>query len=108
MDNKIAEVPFYAVEAMTDRLIKIIKWLVVVIVVLIILFFVNNIAWVYFFNQYDWETEEIILDGTEDGSANYVGGNGGIFNGNGNSQAQETEAQEEVTSGTLKSSKVSN
>lgn len=99
-NEKMAMVPFYAVEHMSDRFMKIIKWLIIVNIILLVLFFASNVIWTYYFNQYDWETEEITVDGDESGNANYIGGDGGIFNGEGNSQTQEAYETQEITSET--------
>ena len=47
----------------------------------------TNTAWLYVFSQYDFETYEV---SSEEGNANYVGGNSGDIN-NGQSESKETD-----------------
>lgn len=99
MENKdMATIPYFAFEAVVHRDLKIIKWLIIVCVILASLFFASNALWVYYFNQYDFESEEITLDGSGDGNANYINGNGngGITYGKDYDQTQETDQAQEI------------
>lgn len=65
----------------------------ITILVLIILLVVTNAMWLIAWNQYDYvDTEDyysVDLDSGEGGNANYIGNDGDIYNGEGNSNAQE-------------------
>lgn len=57
--------------------------LIIALIVSIILLFVCNCVWVYAWMQYDYSSEEIIVeqDAQDGGNANYIGNNGDINNG---------------------------
>lgn len=57
----------------------------IIIVVLIILLVVTNAAWLYVWNQYDWEEYSIDIDTGDGGDANYIGNDGDITYGSDNS-----------------------
>lgn len=76
---------------------RIIKRLTIAIIVLIVAILLNNIAWLYVWSQYDYsgsdtqtttETKTITVDG-KDGTANYIGNDGDITNGEDYSQDNE-------------------
>ncbi len=59
------------------------KRLVIALVVAVVLIFASNMAWLWFFNQYEYvaeETQTVAVDG-KDGIANYIGADGSIVNG---------------------------
>ena len=59
-----------------------------IILALIIAMLLNNLAWLWFFNQFDITGESVRLDSTEEGNASYMGAgaSGVIDNGRSNSQ----------------------
>lgn len=63
-----------------------IKGLVIALIVTILLLFASNAIWLYYWNQFDYATEETIttVDSEGDGIANYTGGDGGVIYGEGN------------------------
>lgn len=81
MDDKREKTPqYYAdiVAALTERTIK---RLWVLIVLLTILLAASNIAWVWYLNQYDFETYSVDISTKDGGNANYIGQDGNIYNG---------------------------
>lgn len=83
--NDMKNVPFVVYESAMTRHERTIKKLIITIIICIILIFASNIAWLAFFNQYefsttDTQTETVTVDG-KDGVANYVGNDGDITNG---------------------------
>lgn len=87
-NNDMAVMPIAQHEKDQNRLMGIIKWLVAVIVILIVLF-VGYIAFdKWRDSQYEdvVETEEIIVDAEDSGTANYIGNDGDIYNGKDNSK----------------------
>lgn len=85
-------IPYIALESAQARNERIIKRLIVAIIIVVILFFISNLAWLYAWNQYDYNsaettttTSEVTVDG-KDGTANYIGNNGDIVNGEDNSE----------------------
>ena len=84
----MAVMPIAQHEKDQNRLMGIIKWLIAVIVILIVLF-VGYIAFdKWRDSQYEdvVETEEIIVDAEDSGTANYIGNDGDIYNGKDNSK----------------------
>lgn len=85
-------VPLAAHEADMSRMERTIKrlWLGLLIAMAIIA--VSNIAWIVYLSQYDFEGYEISAD--NDGTANYIGNDGDIYNG-GKSIGEEKNTQEQ-------------
>ena len=84
--NDMAVMPIAQHEKDQHRLTDIIKWLIAVIVILVMLF-VGYIAFdKWRDSQYEdvVETEEIIVDAEDSGTANYIGNDGDIYNGKDN------------------------
>lgn len=81
------KIPYIAFEAEMARHERTIKRLLVALVVTVALVFVSNIAWLWFFNQFDIEGEAVQLESREDGNASYMGaGASGIID-NGRSES---------------------
>ena len=58
------------------------KWRNIIIIILIVLLAVTNGMWLYYWNQYDYVSEEVTVDsGDGGGNANYIGEDGDIYNG---------------------------
>ena len=57
------------------------------------LLFASNAVWLYAWYQYDYSSEEIIVeqDAQDGGNANYIGNDGDIVNGLPESDGTETE-----------------
>ena len=86
--NDMAVMPIAQHEKDQNRLMGIIKSLIAVIVILIVLF-VGYIAfdkWRDSHYEDVVETEEIIVDAEDSGTANYIGNDGDIYNGKDNSK----------------------
>ena len=76
-DNKI---PYIAFEAEMARHERTIKRLLIALVVAVALLFVSNVAWLFFFNQFDYATDTVTQE-LDTGNANYIGEDGNINNG---------------------------
>ena len=86
--NDMAVMPIAQHEKDQNRLMGIIKSLIAVIVILIVLL-VGYIAfdkWRDSRHEDVVETEEIIVDAEDSGTANYIGNDGDIYNGKDNSK----------------------
>ena len=88
-DNRV---PYIVFEGEMARHERTIKRLVIALIISISLIFISNIAWLWFFNQFDITSEDIIVDGTQQGNANFIGEDGVINNGRG--EVQEDGAEE--------------
>jgi len=78
MDNNVPYVVFEGEQARHERTVR---RLIIALVVCVFLIFASNAAWLWFFNQFDITSDEITVDGTEQGNANYIGESGVINNG---------------------------
>lgn len=77
MDKDIPYIAFEAEMARHEReKLRLIKALIIAIVVI----FINNIAWLWLFNQFDYSTDTI-TQGTEQGDNSYMGAGASIING---------------------------
>lgn len=76
-DNKI---PYIAFEAEMARHERTIRRLLIALVVSVALIFVSNVAWLWFFNQFDYSTDTI-TQGTDAGDNSYLGAGASIING---------------------------
>lgn len=74
------KVPYIVFEGEQARHERIVKRLVIALLISIALMFASNIAWLWFFNQFDITSEEITVDGTDQGNANFIGEDGDINN----------------------------
>ena len=86
-------VPFVAYELEMARSERNIKRLWIALIVAVALMFASNMAWLYAWMQYDYTSEEIIVeqDAQDGGNANYIGNDGDIVNGLPESNYSETE-----------------
>lgn len=85
-------IPYMAHEFAMVRMERQVKRGWIALIVAICLLFASNIAWLYDWCQYDYESYEITADG--DSNANYIGQDGNIYNGS-EDFGTETEAQDE-------------
>ena len=86
----ILQVPYVVYEAECARHDRNVLRLVLTLVLCIVLMVGSNLAWLYVWNQYDYEIveENIELTTKQGGNANYIGNDGDITNyGNGTSTA---------------------
>lgn len=62
---------------------RMVKRLWIALIIAVVLMFASNAAWLYAWCQYDYYSEEVVIDlNSEDGgNANYIGNDGDIYNG---------------------------
>ena len=82
------QIPYIAYESEMARHERTIKRLLVALVISVVLLFASNVAWLWFFNQFDYASDMVSLDSSEEGNASYMGAgaSGVIDNGRGKSQ----------------------
>ena len=87
-----ANVPYIVYESAMARSERHTRRLIVALVIAIVLIVASNMAWLWAWMQYDYTSEETVVDvdSGENGNANYIGNNGDIINGP--SDSNETEA----------------
>ena len=74
------------------------RWRNITIIVLIILLVVTNAMWLVAWNQYDYvdmEEYSVDVDADDGGNANYIGNDGDIYNGEGNSNKTQNTVESE-------------
>ena len=67
------------------------RWRNIIIILLIILLVVTNVIWLIAWNSYDYVEEYASID-AGNGTANFVGHNGDINNGENNIQKEDEDA----------------
>ena len=85
-ENKVADVPYIVHESAMARNERTLKRMIVALAIAVVLLFATNAAWLYVWNQYDYESEVVTVDSEDGGNANYIGNNGDINNGESNSE----------------------
>ena len=74
------QIPYIVYESESARHERTVKRLVVALVISVTLIFISNVAWLWFFNQFDVETQTVSQE-LDSGNANFIGNNGAITNG---------------------------
>lgn len=80
------DIPYIVYESEAARHERTVKRLVLALVVAVALIFVSNMAWLWFFNQFDYETDTVTQD-TQEGDNSYIGNDGAIINGAANNNS---------------------
>jgi hypothetical protein len=75
------DVPYIAFESEMARHERTIKRLVVALVLTIALLFASNVAWLWFFDQFDFTSRTVMFDTDDGGDNSYIGNDGEINNG---------------------------
>ena len=89
MENNV---PFAVFEGTQIRHERTVKRIIIALIIAIVLIFASNAIWLYAWCQYDYtSTDETTQSETVDvdagsGTANYIGDNGDIINGENNSK----------------------
>ena len=85
-ENKVADVPYIVHESAMARNERTLKRMIIALAITVVLLFATNAAWLYVWNQYDYESEVVTVDSEDGGNANYIGNNGDINNGESGSE----------------------
>lgn len=83
VENLTTKVPFIVYEADMARSERHIKRLWIALIIAISLIFASNAVWLSFISQYNFESYDLSTEGG--GNANYIGNDGEIYNGTGES-----------------------
>lgn len=86
-----ASVPYVVHESTVARMERIIKRQWIALIVAICMIVGCNALWLYAWMQYDYSSEEIIVDAEDNGDANYIGQDGNIYNGEDNSEEAQAD-----------------
>lgn len=89
------KVPYLIHEGTMARFERVNKWLVISLIISILLLFLSNIAWLYVWQSYDYESaQDTITVDAGYGTANYVGNDGDIINGEDYSKSYHEDTEE--------------
>ena len=75
------DVPYIVFEGQMNRYETTIKRLVTALIVAIALLFASNVAWLWFFDQFDFTSRTVMFDTDDGGDNSYIGNDGEINNG---------------------------
>lgn len=86
-------VPYVVHEGEMARSERHIKRMWIALIVSVVLIFVSNALWLYAWMQYDYTSEETVVDvnSADGGNANYIGNDGDIVNGTNYGNEEETK-----------------
>lgn len=79
-------VPYIVHESAMVRNERNMKRLIIALVLAVAMIFASNAAWLYAWCQYDYYSEEVVVDSSGGGNANYIGQDGDIYNGTSDSE----------------------
>jgi hypothetical protein len=96
-EPKPEAVPRYFYELEQARSERHIKRLWIALVIAVALIVACNMAWLYAWMQYDYESYEVTADGNS--NANYIGQDGDIYNNGSPSESAETHTEEQQSAG---------
>lgn len=89
--NNVKDVPYIVHESELARLERIIKRMFILLIILIFSLFASNLAWLYVWNQYDYESVETqTIKAKQDGKGvNIIGGEDITYGSNGNNNKKK-------------------
>ena len=89
--KSIPYVVFEAVEARSERMIK---RLIIALIVSLVVGLITNLAWLYVWNQYDYESETVTRTFVQDGQGlNIIGDSNEVGNGSVSDVYEEAEEE---------------
>ena len=81
----VESVPYIVYESAQVRNERNIKRMLIALVLAVVMLFASNIAWLYAWFSYDYESIETVTVDGKDGVASYIGNDGNVYNGESNS-----------------------
>lgn len=89
--KEIASVPYIVYESAQTRMERTVKRLLIALIIAVFLVFASNAVWLYAWMQYDYYSgdETTVEMDAKDGTANYIGKEGSIINGQDQSDKKE-------------------
>lgn len=88
MEKEDMTIPYIAYESMLYKEDTQQKRMVVIIVILVLLLVITNAMWLYYWNLYDYVEDYVEIDSEGEGIANYIEGEGDIYNGKDSSEKE--------------------
>ena len=93
MDEK--SISLIAMESALMHLQQANKRLAVITIVTLVIMSMMLGAAIYFFTQFEVSTEDVVVDSSGNGNANYIGNDGDITNGIGMSEENDNQKEEQ-------------
>ena len=87
MENH-TQVPYIVHEGIVVRLERQLKRMWIAIIVAVVALLGCNVAWLLYINQYDFQSYDYDVATVGGGNANFIGQDGDIYNGTGESETQ--------------------
>lgn len=88
------DIPYIVYESEASRHERTVKRLIIALIVAIALIAISNLAWLCFFNQFEFQTETVMFDTDDGGDNSYIGNDGVINNGEDGSTTHNDDTQE--------------
>lgn len=92
MRDDMAMIPYIVYEASEARAERSIRRLIIALVIAVVLLFASNAFWLHAWMQYDYADDSVEIDAGS-GTANYIGEDGDITNGEDNSAQENTDKE---------------
>lgn len=92
MENQ-TQVPYIVHEGIVVRLERQLKRMWIAIIIAVVALLGCNVAWLLYLNQYDFQSYDYDVSTVGGGNANFIGQDGDIYNGTGESETQGSEEE---------------
>lgn len=90
-NREMVTIPYFVHEGMIVRWERNFKIVLAMLIGTILLLFATNMVWIYYWSQFDISNEEVRVDSDGGGDANYIGRDGEINYGKGDSKKIHTD-----------------
>ena len=91
-DDNMAMIPYIVYESSEAKAERTVRRLVIALVLAVAMLFASNALWLHAWMQYDYADESVEIDAGS-GTANYIGEDGDITNGEDNSAQEDTDKE---------------
>lgn len=94
MRDDMAMIPYIVYESSEAKAERTVRRLVIALVLAVAMLFASNALWLHAWMQYDYADESVEIDAGS-GTANYIGQDGDITNGEDNSAQENTDKEKQ-------------
>jgi len=92
MRDDMAMIPYIVYESSEAKAERTVRRLVIALVLAVAMLFASNALWLHAWMQYDYADDSVEIDAGS-GTANYIGEDGDITNGEDNSAQENTDKE---------------
>lgn len=92
MRDDVAMIPYIVYESAEAKAERTVRRLVIALVLAVAMLFASNALWLHAWMQYDYADDSVEIDAGS-GTANYIGEDGDITNGEDNSAQEDTDKE---------------